>query len=255
MNFIQVLTLEVRYFTNFQNKMYQFLLIFQPLMFLAIVYFLQEIRGMEHSSKFVITSGLISMWSYVLYSSGSSLVSQKWNDTLKLLIASPTSLFQILLSKTISNSLIASISLLLSFIYAKFIFRFKIDIVNSWLFFLSICVLLFALIVIGLILAVIFIFSQNVYDYQNLILTPIILVSGVIIPIENLPNFLQVLSYMLPLTWSISGVYQTLTHDPNVYNSLLIATFISILYLIVAFFIIRRIETVLQISGKMGELS
>ncbi|WP_158234674.1 ABC transporter permease [Lentibacillus sediminis] len=254
MNIIYLLVREIKYFTNFQNKMYQFLLFFQPLIFLTIVYFLQQLRGDVNTDRFVVASALISMWSYVLYSSGSSLVSQRWNDTLKLIIAAPMSLFQVIISKAFSNSIIALITMVLSFIYAKFIFGFSIHIENYYLFYLSVLVLIFSLCVVGLILAIVFASFQNVFDYQNLIHTPIILICGVFIPVDQLPAVIEYIAYGIPMTWGIKAVYEAIDLNTMMYTSMIVSIFVSFIYLFLAVFIIRKMEMVLRQHGKWGAM-
>jgi ABC-2 type transport system permease protein len=254
MNMVFLLLREIKYFTNFNNKMYQFLLFFQPLMFLSIVYFLQQVRGDINSDKFVVASALISMWSYVLYSSGSALISQKWNDTLKLLIAAPVSLFAVILTKALSNSVIALVSMILSFLYARFIFQFTISIGNYGLFILSVLVLLFSLSVVGLILAIVFVAFQNVFDFQNLILTPMILICGVFIPVEQLPTLLKMIAYIIPMTWGIKTVHDSLEMSSVLFSTMTTSILISIAYLFIAFFIVKKIEVVLRRTGRLGAI-
>ncbi|WP_053367901.1 ABC transporter permease [Bacillus sp. FJAT-27245] len=254
MNTIHLLVREVKYFTSFGNKMYQFLLFFQPLMFLSIVYFLSELRGGVNTDKFVVASALISMWSYVLYSSGSALISQRWNDTLKMLIAAPVSLFTVILTKALSNSLIALISMILSFVYARFIFQLPINIPSYSLFFLSVLVLIFSLGVVGLILAVVFVAFQNVFDFQNLILTPMILLCGVFIPVEEFPILIKIFAFLIPMTWGIKSVHETLELAPAMYLTMGISIIVSTIFLIAAYYIIKKIEVVLRESGRLGAL-
>lgn len=245
---------EIKYFTNFNNKMYQFLLFFQPLMFLSIVYFLKQVRGDINSDKFVLASALISMWSYVLYSSGSALISQKWNDTLKLLIAAPVSLFAVILTKALSNSVIALISMILSFIYARFIFQFNIGIAHYGYFSLSILVLMFSLSVVGLILAIVFVAFQNVFDFQNLILTPMILLCGVFIPVDQFPVILKQIAYLIPMTWGIKSVQDALEVSPFMFSTMGVSILVSIIYLFLAFYIVKKIEVVLRKTGSLGAI-
>ncbi len=254
MNFFFLLVRELKYFTNFQNKMYQFLLFFQPLMFLAIVYFLQQMRGGVNVEKFVVASALISMWSYVLYSSGSALISQKWSDTLKLLIAAPVSLFQVILTKAISNAFIALLSMILSFVYARFIFQLPVGIQNYGLFFLSVLVLLFSLSVVGMILAIVFVAFQNVFDYQNLILIPVLLICGVFVPVDSLPWVFKAVAYVIPMTWGIQGVYEALALSPQMFTTMIIALLVSVVYFLLSVLIIKRMEMVLRNHGSLGAI-
>lgn len=254
MGFLILLYREIRYFTNFHNKMYQFLLFFQPLLFLAVIHFMNKIRGTADPGEFVTAAALISMWSYVLYSSGSSLIGERWKDTLNLLIASPASLFQIIFSKTISNSVIAFISMILSFAYGRFIFGYTIGIEDFGLFFLGAAVLLLSLSVIGLILAAVFVASQNAYDYQNLLLTPVLLICGVFIPVQSLPGGLQAVAYALPMTWGIRTVHEAMDASGHTYISALVTAGVSAVYFAAGYIIIKRIELILRRSGKVGAI-
>jgi ABC-2 type transport system permease protein len=234
--------------------MYQFLLFFQPLVFLTIFYFLLQFREGIDPGRYVVASALISMWSYVLYSSGSALISQKWSETLKLLMASPVSLFHIILTKAISNSVIALITMLISFTYAKFIFSFHVQFEHFGVFMLAVLVLLFSLAVVGMILAVIFAAFQNVFSYQNLILTPIILLSGVFIPVDEMPLIFKSIAFCLPMTWGIKGVYESITMEEGVYTTLLICLLLSSIVLFISRLVVQRMEDVLKNTGKVGAM-
>lgn len=252
MQFIKILSMELLYFTNLKNKMYQFLLFFQPLVFLTIIYFIGLTRLDININKYIFATAIISMWSYVLYSSGSSLISQKWNNTLALIIASPTSLYKIIISKVISNSIVSLISFFLTLFYAKVIFKFELIIGNSTIFIISLFFLLFSLSVIGIILATIFIAFKNVYDMQDLILYPVLIISGIFYPVYKFPLIIMIFSYCLPMTWSIQSIYTSI--DKSSFNifSLLISFCISIIYLIISYFIVKRIEKILKIKGSIG---
>jgi ABC-2 type transport system permease protein len=234
--------------------MYQFLLFFQPLVFLTIFYFLLQFREGIDPGRYVVASALISMWSYVLYSSGSALISQKWSETLKLLMAAPVSLFHVILTKAISNSVIALITMLISFTYAKFIFSFQVQFEHFGVFLLAVIVLLFSLAVVGMILAVVFAAFQNVFSYQNLILTPIILLSGVFIPVDEMPLIFKSMAYILPMTWGIKGVYQSITMEEGVYTTLLICLLLSSIVLLISRLVVQRMEDVLKNTGKVGAM-
>lgn len=211
-------------------------------------------RGDINIDRFVIASALISMWTYVLYSSGSALIGEKWSDTLKLLIAAPTSLFHILLVKAMSNSVIALISMILTFVYARFIFQIQVGIESYSLFFLAVIILVMSLSVIGISLAMVFVAFQNVFGYQNLIQIPVILISGVFIPVENFPQALQIVAYSLPMTWGIQAVNEAMILSSQVYTTMFITLFISVVYLFLAKLMIAKMEIVLRKDGRLGAI-
>lgn len=211
-------------------------------------------RGDINIDRFVIASALISMWTYVLYSSGSALIGEKWSDTLKLLIAAPTSLFHILLVRAMSNSVIALISMILTFVYARFIFQIQVGIESYSLFFFAVIILVMSLSVIGISLAMVFVAFQNVFGYQNLIQIPVILISGVFIPVENFPQAIQIVAYSLPMTWGIQAINEAMVLSPQVYTTMFITLFISVVYLFLAKFIIAKMELVLRKDGRLGAI-
>lgn len=254
MNVIKLFIKDLYYFTDLKNKMYIFLLFFQPLSFLTIIYFISLSRDNIDLSKFIIASSIISMWSYILYSSGSSIMIQKWNDTLNLLISSPTSLYKIILIKVLNNSVISAFSFLLTLIYSKFIFHFTLKIENLLYFSLSFVLLLFSLTALGVTLASIFTMFRNIFDIQNLIVLPITLLSGAFYSIDNYPLIFQIVSYLLPITWSIKNMYISI--DSNIINvySIILNILIILLYLIVSFLLIKILENKLKVNGTAGEL-
>lgn len=235
---------------NLKDKMYQFLLFFQPLIFLTLFYFMASMRGIELSFNAVILISIFGMWGYVLYSSGSALVSQKWSNTLNLLIASPTSLYKILLAKIISNSFVSLITLIINILYSQLIFRIKFELPNIWLFILSTLTLIIALASIGFILAIILLNIRNVPGFQNIILTPIILMSGVFLPLDKLPYNLEYISALLPISWAIKFIKLSISNQFSLII-FLVSIFLSLVYFVAGVILIKKIEKNLKELDKM----
>lgn len=255
MHFFSLLLLDLKYFTNFKNKMYQFLLFFQPLVFLTLLYFMLKLRGSTDKSMYIFGVGIISSWGYVLYSSGSALINEKWKGTLELVIATNTTLFKVIFSKTINNSLIGFISFFITYLYAIYLFNFNFHIYNFFYLFLALGVMFFSLISLGALLAMVFALFNNVYEYQNLILYPIPLLAGVFYSSEHFPLIIKWWSYLVPLTWSIKSTYITMVTDFDLalyLNYLLLSFTSSCVYLLFAYIFIKIGEEKLKEFGTMG---
>ena len=108
--------------------------------------------------------------------------------------------------------------------------------------------------VVGLILAIVFVASQNVFDFQNLILTPMILLCGVFIPVEQFPVVLKFIAYLIPMTWGIKSVQETLVLSQTMFSSMAISIVLSLIYLFLAYFIVKKIEVVLRKTGSLGAI-
>jgi ABC-2 type transport system permease protein len=200
MFFLRLVIYEIRFFTNLRNKMYLFILLFQPIIYLTIVKYMLLLRGGISEGKCVIAVGIMSAWSYVLYSSGSSLISLRWSGTLEMIMNASTSLFRILLSKAINNAIIGTLSIAIAYLYAISLFNFDLSFSQPLGFALSLLALIVSLISVGMLLSIIFSLFQNVYAYQNLILFPMMILTGIFYPIDLMPLFMQYISFIIPMS-------------------------------------------------------
>lgn len=251
MNFIKLILLELRYHTDYRNKYYQFVIVLQPFIFLTLIYFMIQWREITPSTQYIVAVGLISTWSYVLYSSGVALIDEKWRGTLEYIITSQTSIFSILLIKTINNAIVGSTTLFITYVYAVYIYSFEWNVPNYSSFLASLLVLFISLVSLGTLLAVIFIYFDNVYEYQNLILYPITILSGVFYPVTNFPILIQYIANCLPMTWAIRGLYDSINKglfSLDLYYSL----GISLSILLLSYILIVKAENKIKNTGKIG---
>lgn len=253
MNFLGLLWMELKYFTNYRNMMYIYLMLFQPLVYLSLIYLMKEIRVPVNETRYILAVSLFSTWGYVLYSSGSALIGERWRGTFNLLLGSATPLFRIVLSKVTANSLVGLLNLLITCVYAVAFFGFHIEVPNPQWFVVSILVMFAALTGIGALLAIVYILFTNVYQYQNLILLPIPLLSGLFYPTEKFPTALEWLSHLVPMKWAVQGMYGTLEGVGNVsLTPLVISLAGTVVYGILAYVMIRGLEYRLKESGTLG---
>ncbi|MDM5335821.1 ABC transporter permease [Fictibacillus enclensis] len=202
MKFIKLMLLDLLYFTEVRNKMYQFVIGVQPLVFLFLLKFMTSLSDTFQSS-FILSIGIMSGWAFVLYSSGVAIVGERWVGTLELIIHTKTSLFTIIIAKAINTALLGIGTILLTILYSPLFFQVNIGrllttyIVDFVFIFLSLASMAFFL-------SVVFSFAiKNVYAYQNFLFFPILILSGNYYPITLLPQWMSILSKPIPLTWSI----------------------------------------------------
>ncbi|MGN7471975.1 ABC transporter permease [Brevibacillus sp. SAFN-007a] len=255
MNFFHLFGFQFLKFTNLKNKMYQFIFFFQPIILLTIIKYMLIIRPKQNVTMFLVAVAVVSMWNYVLYSCGSALISETRTNTLRLLVGTKTSLFKILLSKIINNAILGALSLVITFLYAIFIFYFAVEIENIFRFVLSVLSLIISLSAIGMILAIIFNFSENVYSYQNVIVYPFLLLSGLFTHLEDLPLIGKIVSIMLPTTWSIKSISNSFSNDvQGIEFCLGTALLLSLIYTLISYILINRMESNMKKKGEIGGL-
>ncbi|WP_170211401.1 ABC transporter permease [Robertmurraya siralis] len=254
MNTVWLILYESLYFTNLRNKMYQFLLFIQPIIYLLIVKYMFILRGGENEERYLFAVGIMSMWSYVLYSSGSSLVSLKWSGTLEMIINAKTSLFKIILSKAINNAFIGALTIGITLIYAKFLFRFNLSFDSLIGIIVSVLTLIVSLVSIGMLLSILYSISKNVYAHQNIILYPMMLISGIYYPIELLPEFVQYLSFLIPMSWAIHSLYFVIENNSFDYIDLITSLIVSCLYFTLSYVLLKRMTQKIKETSVMGVL-
>jgi ABC-2 type transport system permease protein len=242
---------ECLYFTNLRNMMYIYLLLFQPVVYLTVVKFMLMLRESNGDERFVLAIGIMSAWSYVLYSSGSSLIAEKWMGTLELVMNSRTSLFQIILSKAISNACIGTLSIIITLLYAKFLFQFSLSfsVVSTLICILG---LIFSLMSMGILLAIIFSMFQSVYAYQNLILFPMLIVGGVFYPVHLMPQVVQTIAAFVPMRWMVDALYQTVQQNQLHVGALSIGLLVSCVYLLISYGLLKRFSQNMKENSVMG---
>jgi len=253
-NFIKLLIVNFRFFSNLSNKMYQFILFVEPFFNLLVLSLLSNLSGNTLSSDSILYSGIMGAITFSLYSSGSILVIEKWNSTMELLEATPTRLFKIVLSKALTNALLAIISLLINLLYAIFFFKVKLNIENPiQILLLTFILLLFSLTSLGSILAVIFGQNKNAMELQNLLLVPLILFSGVWVRSIELPNWAIRLVNISPVKWSIDCILESIEREKVSLRSFVYSIVSSLIVIIITYVAIGFLERNMKEKGKYNE--
>ncbi|WP_287713467.1 ABC transporter permease [Blautia sp.] len=98
----------------------------------------------------------------------------------------------------------------------------------------------------SILLASIMVFTRDTYLTQNTIITLIGLFSGILFPIELMPEQFQLISYMIPITYGLKLFRNCIIAQETLLNNLvllLLMFFTSIIYLISGFIILKKSES------------
>ncbi|MFI3240862.1 MAG: ABC transporter permease [Bacteroidales bacterium] len=134
------------------------------------------------------------------------IVREKETGTMELLLASPIKPIIIIISKAAPYLLISIINVITILLLAKFILGVPINGSVTLLMSISILYSLLAL-CLGLLISTIVDTQQAAMLISGVVLMlPIVLLSGMIFPIENMPTILQVISNIVPAKWYILAI-------------------------------------------------
>ena len=125
--------------------------------------------------------------------------------TFDQLLVSPLRVHEILIGKIVPSFMVGAFNGTLFFLVAQFIFGVPFT-GSVPLFFLSLAVYLLALIGVGLFVSAMSATQQQSFLGSFVVTTPLILLSGYASPIENMPDWMQVITYGNPARYFLEIV-------------------------------------------------
>ncbi|CAM3811326.1 Transport permease protein [Mesobacillus thioparans] len=238
------------------RPMFKFIIWISPLFYSTLAIFIYGTQSTETLFHYVVLgSGFMALWSSIVFSSASDVNRERFYGTLEMIFISPVPFAVTLIGKIFANTLWGLVSMVLSFLYLKFVFRLDLVFHHPWLFLAALAFVLAALSVFSFFLALSFTLSRQAEALMNFIEYPIYLICGFLFPITYLPNWVQGISYILPPTWAIQ-LLRDVSAEKLSTNSVTISftaiAFLTALYIIIGIYFYRLMDKKARISGKLG---
>ena len=235
------------------------LIVTQPVIFSAVGYFLARAAGRTQIDLIhtIIGSGVMGLWSTLLFTSFFDLRADRREGTLELLVGSLTSIFSILAVRTFANVLLGSLSFLLSLAVALLVFGFSPPAGNLPYVLISLIILFFGFWCIGLFLAHWPVVSRLSGLFVNYLELPIGMLTGFMFPVSLLPGWAQWLAALTPMVWAFNGLstsFQPGAGLSSLWQDWLTALGISCLYLISTFFMSKRVQDMIRVTGELSSV-
>ncbi len=235
------------------------LLVFQPATFSAVGYLLARMAGKSQPDLIyvIIGGGIMGLWSGLIFTSFYDISNDRREGTLELIIGSPTSYTTVLAVKTLTNVLMGSISMLLAFLAAKLFFNFSIPLHNIPYILVSLLILMFGFWSIGIFLAHFRAWSRVTGMFINYLELPVSILAAFMFPIEYLPRSILWLSDSIPIRWGVTGLhssFQAQSQFAAIWPSWITALAISFAYLLITFFMSRKVHDMIRVSGELSSV-
>ncbi|WP_059172105.1 ABC transporter permease [Bacillus sp. FJAT-27445] len=237
------------------RPMFQFVIWISPFFYSTLSYFIYGKVSNETLVHYVLLgSGFMALWSSIVYSSASDINRERFYGTLENIFVAPTPFSIILLGKIVGNTIWGIIAMGLSVLYSIVFFRVQVAIVHPLLFLLALLLVVLALIIFSFFLALFFTLSRQAEALMNFLEFPIYFICGFLFPISILPFWIKPLSYILPPTWAIALLRETLsaTNIANILQAMGILVALSLVYGLIAWSCYKAVERKARIDGKLG---
>jgi ABC-2 type transport system permease protein len=153
-----------------------------------------------------IGAGMMSTWQTSLIGSGQSLMRLREAGLLELLVAAPVPLVVVLPSITLGTATVGLYSLLATAVWGAAVFHIPLHVEHPLLLLAAVPATVLALGMLGVVLASVFVRFRYANAATNLAAYPVFLLSGMLVPIDNLPHWVRPISWVLPPTWGTQAI-------------------------------------------------
>ena len=218
-----------------------------PFLFTAVMLMMYPEKSDGIVLQAILGGGVLGMWGNTLFASSFTLSYDRMNGTLDNILMSPTQLFDVIVGRSLWNTFIGLLNMLLVYIFAKLVFSAPITIADPVAFVVILMVTLLSLASIGLLFALAFVLSRRSYILTSILEYPIYVLSGAVVPITMLPEWSQPISMVLAPAWGVEALrasaipgYETVFGFGMVGNALVCAG-LMIVYIALAWFFMRKI--------------
>lgn len=191
---------------------YFFLLtsVFTPLLVATIAYYMFR-SGQRPGTLFYASLGaaVYGIWSTTLFGSGGALQWQRWQGTLEIVVATPAPFFYVLLPQTLATSSVGAYSLISTLLWGRFVFGIPFTIDDPLAFVVAVPVTLIGLGLLGLVMATTFVLYRHANALSNMLELPVLLVTGMLVPLSLLPGWTHPISWLLSPTWGVRAIRES----------------------------------------------
>ncbi len=177
----------------------------------------------------------------------------KWDGTLPLLLATPAHRLPLFVGRAMIHVLDGMLSVAISFFYAVFLFGVNFGSADILALIVVVFLTAFTMAGFGLLIGGFSFYFRNPLVFANIFTFVLLIFCGINFPVQDLPQPLQFVSYIFPLTYGVDAGRKviagaTLVDIAPLLGQMLIVGFISIMLGYVFF---RSFEHVARKTGRI----
>jgi ABC-2 type transport system permease protein len=179
-----------------------------PLFFGTTVFLLFRAGSMDQATMLsaAIGAGVMGVWSATSTTAAFVLSQERSQGTLELLVASPSPLPAVILPITLSMATIGAYSLGATVLWGWLAFDITVTIAHPLTFAVAVVVTVVGVGMLGFILALSTVRYRAAWALGAALELPVWLVCGLLVPVSELPGWVQPISWLLAPTWGMQAL-------------------------------------------------
>jgi ABC-2 type transport system permease protein len=181
--------------------------VFMPVLVATVAYYMFRAGGRPGTLFYAsLGAAVYGIWSSTLFGSGGAIQWQRWQGTLEVLVSTPAPFILVILPLTLATSVIGVYSLASTLFWGRVAFGIPFH-VEHWLAFLvAVPATILGLGLLGLLFASTFVLYRHANALSNMLEWPVLLVTGMLVPLSLLPGWTHPIAWVLGPTWGVRAI-------------------------------------------------
>jgi len=181
--------------------------VFMPMLVATVAFYMFRAGGKPGTLFYAaLGAAVYGIWSSTLFGSGGAIQWQRWQGTLELLVSSPTPFVLVMLPLTLATSTIGIYSMVATLVWGRVVFGIPFTLVHPLAFLIAIPATILGLGLLGLLFASTFVLYRHANALSNMLEWPVLLVTGLLVPISRLPGWSHPIGWLLAPSWGVHGL-------------------------------------------------
>ncbi|MCM1991221.1 ABC transporter permease [Oceanirhabdus seepicola] len=240
---------------SISRSMFRFCVIVQPIMTAFIMFMVYKDRGYEDYVAYVMLGTAISsLWGTISFSSAGDIERERYMGALQVIFNSPASFRTIMLGKVLGNTVWGIVSMIISFVFVLLAFSVPLIIKHVFLFIVISIIGIISFIAVAMMLSALLAISRSTRVLMNIMEYPILILCGIMFPIEIIPVYIRWISYLLSPTYVVKLLRMCVfgIGDWSLFYNLIFAL-IGVTLIYIALFILgyKLIDTKARINATL----
>lgn len=197
----------------------------------------------------------MAIWNGVAFRTGWSLDNEMGQNTLEFTLISKTPMVVVLFGKALAQLVYGIPVGLISLLLMSLLTGHPPQAANLPLFLISVLFIFMSIAVISLIFAPIVVLAGARGGFFNGILPFGVILSSFVFPPESLPIVFRVISWIMPTSWAMSSVWQSIKGPDSLWSVIagwILCGVTSFVLFMLTILLFRRIENRIRVTGRYG---
>jgi ABC-2 type transport system permease protein len=203
---------QLRFMTAYPDSLIPFFT--SPLFTIVFLLVFKHAGRADLTAYAAIAPVFIALWWLALFNSGWTITIERWNGTLEMLVASPSSFGAVIFGRIAATTAIGTVSFFEAWLVARVIFGTTVTIHHWGAFLLTVVATLAAMAGTAVGMAALFVLARNAVTFSNSASYPFYVLGGILVPVSLLPHWVRPLSDVVFLSWSADLLRATLRVGP-----------------------------------------